>query len=1342
MSFDTSRFHFDPWKNYSGVVMKQGRVQLDSDWNDWLAQLARRTQAETLDILGRAAYPATTPFAFLIDFDGSGKLRIGPGRMYVDGLLAENHGDASSVTWDPALGEMSNTPQPPPGTESGAILYTAQPYLPGVTQPTDGATYLAYLDVWTRAVDYLQDPALIDPAVGIDTTGRLQTVWQVRLASVTSGATCGNAGTPWPGPSSGLLTTAPVSSAPAGPCCLTSNTGYTGAENQNYRVEIHTPGPVGTATFKWSRDNGSVETGVTAITPVTNSVLVAASQLSVLSMGRDQVLGFAPGDWIEILDDNLELAGLHGDLHRIDTIDFAGKTITLDSPADATKFPVTGGTTPYQTDPNRHTRIRRWDQSGKVYQSDGTTVVTDLGAAGSTGAIPVTAAGIAVILENGVTVSFSVSTAGGSFNSGDFWTFAARTDGSLDQLSNAAPQGIHHHYTPLSVVAFASNSATDCRTPWGCKCKDDACSGCCTVTVGDGIESVGQYKLINDALAALPASGGEVCILPGRYFEHVFVEKLQNVVIRGCGYQTRLASPSLAPAPSPAAPVPSAPAPVPSAPAPVPSAPAPSAPASAGATTGGNSDGTFNAVISITASQHIQLHDFAVEADANEVGILVDGTGKLVAAPPAPDNSNDQIYLASSNASFQQNSLPRVIDVTIRDLFLTGSTLPAILAKTVELLHIDDNRILMEDVRSLWPSVYVAGVEMHLDRNYVGIQGLATMREWLPTTVTGDLTANIAGKAASNSANTTQPQAAASANTDVAPKKSAKKVGTKAAGTALADASGQLSIESASSLTGIKIKIAKHLGGIMIAGPSREVFACENQIEGGRFNGITLGSYSVVDGNGLETGTTVGVTTVQEDPCSTTGTLEPPSSSTTGTQGTSIVAGGLLLDIVIDRNRISNMGLCGIGPVGLFDLVRIFEVISIENLTITNNIIRNTVLRSTAALNTFGSHASQETYTSSSQNTSSDTAADPTGFTTSGANLSSVQPITSGSASPYAAICVPDVENLVIRDNAITNFGATPGVGASGIFVLNGEMVDISRNQVLETRDWNAAALEAGPTSASVNGGIVLALVTPPMLPDSSPAQGVFSSESAATSKNPFGGGIYEPGLPAVRIEENVVRVALGYGLAAIGYGPFAISNNHFTCGGMVRGRGLPIAQTVLILNLGAAIETAASLRMSDIYSHSTGLATGANPYTYSSQASASRAFAASNNGTVLFSNNICQLEARADRQRSITSIAIMSVDHLTFTGNHSWIDTQTFDAYLDALLIAGSLNVSNNRFQESPISVLASGITAGVVNITAQNISTFCLLVYGATNFTIDQFNLALISMTAPDLCASLKKQ
>src|SRR5438270_5247006 len=114
MSFDNSRFTFDPWKDYGGVVMQQGRVQTDSDWNEWLSELQRRIQAGTLDTMGRAVYPATTPFAFKItaSSDASGNhVSIGTGRMYVDGILAENHGLPANPAWDLALDELSGAPQ-------------------------------------------------------------------------------------------------------------------------------------------------------------------------------------------------------------------------------------------------------------------------------------------------------------------------------------------------------------------------------------------------------------------------------------------------------------------------------------------------------------------------------------------------------------------------------------------------------------------------------------------------------------------------------------------------------------------------------------------------------------------------------------------------------------------------------------------------------------------------------------------------------------------------------------------------------------------------------------------------------------------------------------------------------------------------------------------------------------------------------------------------------------------------------------------------------------------------------------------------------------------------------
>ena len=45
----------------------------------------------------------------------------------------------------------------------------------------------------------------------------------------------------------------------------------------------------------------------------------------------------------------------------------------------------------------------------------------------------------------------------------------------------------------------------------------------------------------------------------------------------------------------------------------------------------------------------------------------------------------------------------------------------------------------MENVRSLWPAVWVSGNEIHIEHNWVGLQDAAMARAWLPASVSGDL---------------------------------------------------------------------------------------------------------------------------------------------------------------------------------------------------------------------------------------------------------------------------------------------------------------------------------------------------------------------------------------------------------------------------------------------------------------------------------------------------------------------------------------------------------------------------------------------------------------------------
>ncbi|MBK9014730.1 MAG: hypothetical protein IPM82_11980 [Saprospiraceae bacterium] len=57
MASDTSRKIFDPSKHYNGVLMQQGRVQLDSDWNEQLDIHQYRTHTETKDVIGQSGVP-------------------------------------------------------------------------------------------------------------------------------------------------------------------------------------------------------------------------------------------------------------------------------------------------------------------------------------------------------------------------------------------------------------------------------------------------------------------------------------------------------------------------------------------------------------------------------------------------------------------------------------------------------------------------------------------------------------------------------------------------------------------------------------------------------------------------------------------------------------------------------------------------------------------------------------------------------------------------------------------------------------------------------------------------------------------------------------------------------------------------------------------------------------------------------------------------------------------------------------------------------------------------------------------------------------------------------------
>src|SRR6266567_2479213 len=411
MKGDFSANHFRPDRGYLRVLMQQGRVQLDSDWNEQISILIRYLEALAEDVIGpfggplgragfaiQAASHLTSEQTDQLAAVGvkraeAGDLFIGPGRYYVDGLLCEN----------PRATTLLRQPD-----------YTAE------AVDADTASWV-YLDVWERHLTWVQDDDVREVALGgPDTASRSRVIWQVKTGAFTGGTQSKNS-TDWEpfdtqllAESNALLragTADPDPGDQTDPCITPPAARYRGTENQLYRVEIHAGGTASSsgsedigatgATFKWSRENGSV------VFPLANPA--EGEILTLTTLGRDDTLTLDEGDWVELCDDDLDLSGLPGQLLQVRRVDAVGFRVTLsDSPkADTGR------------DMAKHPLLRRWDQkerdpaSGAPRLIDGAAVVEE------------DDQDAWLALEDGIQIQFQP---GGAYRTGDYWLIPARTE--------------------------------------------------------------------------------------------------------------------------------------------------------------------------------------------------------------------------------------------------------------------------------------------------------------------------------------------------------------------------------------------------------------------------------------------------------------------------------------------------------------------------------------------------------------------------------------------------------------------------------------------------------------------------------------------------------------------------------------------------------------------------------------------------------------------------------------------------------------------------------------------------------------------------------------------------
>ncbi len=432
MKGDFSRLTFNSAKQFSRVRMQQGRVMLDADWNELNDILLYYMRTLAADLIGPHGGPENNLGFEIKAGDAEEGLEIFGGHYYVDGILYK-------------LAEQQNVD----GQPAASARYFTQPYYPldRNDDPLPAVPYLVYLDVWERHLTFLEDSLIREVALGgPDTATRAQIIWQVKFVDKPwldkfqlDASNCANF--PLPGFRDALRGNQPKLKArvkkpttdDTDPCITSPESRYRGAENQLYRVEIHDVNEDGAATFKWSRENGSVV--VRWLETTGNDLIVSGI--------RDTVKGFQAGDWVELTHDDLELRSEPGVMVKLSKVE--GDVLTFD-PTTAS------GTVESNLSNLKNPKVRRWDQK----QMGEITL--------EAGAVPVTESDSEwIMLENGLEIQFQLPNGDGQndYRVGDYWLIPARVatgdiEWPQDTTNNPlalAPHGIEHHYAPLAFIA-------------------------------------------------------------------------------------------------------------------------------------------------------------------------------------------------------------------------------------------------------------------------------------------------------------------------------------------------------------------------------------------------------------------------------------------------------------------------------------------------------------------------------------------------------------------------------------------------------------------------------------------------------------------------------------------------------------------------------------------------------------------------------------------------------------------------------------------------------------------------------------------------------------------------
>ena len=147
--------------------------------------------------------------------------------------------------------------------------------------------------------------------------------------------------------------------------------------------------------------------------------------------------------------------------------------------------------------------------------------------------------------NSGITITIE----GNAFQPGQHWILSVRPETPTQVVpwefeEMKMPNGYRRFFAPLAVIGWQRDKdgitgkvIHDCRRTFRPLTLLD---GCCTYSVGDNVNSFGDFSDIQTAVDHLPDEGGRICVLPGVHLANLAILNREGITIHGCGEKSIL----------------------------------------------------------------------------------------------------------------------------------------------------------------------------------------------------------------------------------------------------------------------------------------------------------------------------------------------------------------------------------------------------------------------------------------------------------------------------------------------------------------------------------------------------------------------------------------------------------------------------------------------------------------------------------------------------------------------------------------------------------------------------------------------------------------------------------